>query len=415
MYPILFSIGPLTVYSFGVMVALGFYLGASATVGEYKRRGHDPEQMWNFLVWVFLAGLVGSRLLSASEDIPALLESRGRTLLSGGGFVWYGGLAGGFIAAWLLRRSYKMRFSTILECTALGLPIGQAVGRIGCHIAGDGDWGVPTDLPWGVAYDRAIVGWPHPEGVFVHPTPIYEALAYTGVFLLLLAIRRRDPPVGTLFAVYLLGMGLSRFLVEFIRTNPTIALELTRAQLISLVLVSGAGLWLLRKWAAVLAVSALVVLAAAGCTGRGLEPGDRAPGFVLPRMDGSVQKLLNYRGRPVLLNHWATWCPPCVEELPVLNTIAREYGPKGLVVLALAADEDLATVARFLEEHPTDFEVLLDASGAVGTQYKITGYPETFLIDRDGRVAEKIVGPIPALGGRPGEGFVRSIEALLGG
>ena len=73
MYPILFKIGPLTVYSFGVLMALGFYVAALACTSEYKRRGHDPEPMWNLVVWIFVAGLVGSRLLSLLNDPAAVL------------------------------------------------------------------------------------------------------------------------------------------------------------------------------------------------------------------------------------------------------------------------------------------------------------------------------------------------------
>ena len=151
------------------------------------------------------------------------------------------------------------------------------------------------------------------------------------------------------------------------------------------------------------------------CDPAAVSTGARVPGFVLPRIEGGLQSLDKLRGRPVLINHWATWCPPCIEELPVLNRIARDYGPRGLVVLGLAADEDVATVRRFLANHEVDFEVLLDASGAVGTEYGLTGYPETFLVDRDGRLVRKVVGPIPAIGDRPGAEFARAVEALLGG
>ena len=246
MYPILFQIGPFTVYSFGVLMALGFYVGASVSAAEYQRRGGDRELMWNFLVWVFIAGLVGSKLLSVVADVGAFFRDPLHQLLSGSGFVWYGGLLGGFAAAWPLSRTYHMRFPLILECTAPGLAIGQAIGRLGCHVAGDGDWGTVTDLPWGVAYENAIVGWDHPPGVVVHPTPIYEAIAYTTVFAVLMALRKKGYAEGTSFSVYLVGASIVRFLVEFIRINPVVGLGLTQAQWIAIALFAcGAG-WLLR-------------------------------------------------------------------------------------------------------------------------------------------------------------------------
>ena len=246
MYPVIFSFGPVTVYSFGVLMAVGFYVAATVSVAEYKRRGGDPDQMWNFVLWVFLAGLVGSKILSVGNDIGAFFRNPVEQLMSGSGFVWYGGLIGGFAAAWPLSRRYKMSFGTILECTSLGLPIGQAIGRLGCHVAGDGDWGVVTAVPWGVAYENAIVGWPHPPGVVVHPTPLYEAAAYTAVFLVLFALRKRDYPNGTLFCLYLVGASTARFLVEFIRVNPVVAFGLTQAQLIAIVLFAGGVTWLAR-------------------------------------------------------------------------------------------------------------------------------------------------------------------------
>lgn len=241
MFPILFQIGPFTIYSFGVLMALGFYVAAEISAAEFARRGGDREAMWNFLVWVFLAGLVGSKLLSVASDPAAFFTDPVHQVLSGSGFVWYGGLIGGVLAALLLSRSYKIRFLLVAECTAMGLAIGQAIGRIGCHVSGDGDWGIESTLPWAVAYENAIIGWDYPPGVTVHPTPLYEAAAYTLVFVVLFRLRKRNYPVGTLFCGYLIGASLARFLVEFIRINPVAAFGLTQAQLIAIVLM-GSGL-----------------------------------------------------------------------------------------------------------------------------------------------------------------------------
>jgi thiol-disulfide isomerase/thioredoxin len=150
-------------------------------------------------------------------------------------------------------------------------------------------------------------------------------------------------------------------------------------------------------------------------SGGGARTGELAPDFVLPRLDGSVQKLSNYRGKIVLVNMWATWCPPCIEEMPLLDGLEKTYGPRGLVVLGLAGDEEPGRVRSFLEKNPVSFDVLLDVGGEVGTRYGITGYPETFVVDREGRLRNKIVGPIPADAGRPTREIVASIETLLGG
>ncbi|MFT4571304.1 MAG: peroxiredoxin [Hyphomicrobiaceae bacterium] len=161
---------------------------------------------------------------------------------------------------------------------------------------------------------------------------------------------------------------------------------------------------------------ALCITALPGCeTSNGVTPGDKAPDFILRSPTGEVRKLSNYRGSPVLVNLWATWCPPCLVEMPVLDRIATDYKERGLVVLGIAGDEDTDAVSRFLAKNPLKFEVLLDPDGSVGTQYGITGYPETFLIDREGRLTEKVIGPVPSEGGQPSADFVRRLEAIIGG
>ena len=176
MHPILFRFGPVTIYSFGVLMALGFYVGTAISAHEYQRRGGSADRMWSLLVWAFVAGLISSKLLSIAGDMRAFLRHPVSMFISGSGFVWFGGLIGGTAAAWLLTVRYKMQFSIVADCAAVGIPFGHAIGRLGCHVAGDGDWGTVTNLPWGVAYTHAIIGWDYPPGVRVHPTPIYEEI-----------------------------------------------------------------------------------------------------------------------------------------------------------------------------------------------------------------------------------------------
>jgi phosphatidylglycerol:prolipoprotein diacylglycerol transferase len=424
-YPVLFSLGPFTVYSFGVMMAAGFYFGSMAAVSEFRRRGGDGDKMWNYLVWVFVAGLLGSRLLSLTNDLAALARNPLQALLSGAGFVWYGGLIAGAAVAWLLAKRYRFDFITVLECCAPALALGQALGRVGCHVAGDGDWGKVTTVSWGVAYEKAIIGWPHAPGVLVHPTPLYEFAGYMAVFGVLWGLRRRDLPRGTMFALYCVLAGSVRFGVEFLRVNPLVGLGLTQAQFIAAAMVTGGLAWLFWRRGALLrglaapaavVVLALGLLALPACNSRtGLSRGQKAPDFMLSRPDGAVRKLSGYRGSTVLLNLWATWCPPCIEEMPLLNELAVDYKDRGLRVVGLAGDDDPARVKEFLERNPLDFEILLDPDGQVGTLYGITGYPETFLIDREGRVQGKYIGPLPAEGGRPSAELRKRIETLLGG
>ncbi len=163
-------------------------------------------------------------------------------------------------------------------------------------------------------------------------------------------------------------------------------------------------------------VLSLALVMIGGCeTSRGISPGEVVPDFILRSPTGEVRRLSNFRGRPVLVNLWATWCPPCLAEMPVLNRIADDYRDRGLVIVSIAGDEDTGAVSRFLAKTPLKFEVLLDPDGSVGTQYEITGYPETFLVDREGRLRDKIIGPVPSEGGQPSADFVQRLEALIGG
>jgi phosphatidylglycerol:prolipoprotein diacylglycerol transferase len=244
MYPVIVQIGPITVYSFGIMMAIAFLVAAFVTAKEFRRHGFDPELVSNLVLWAAIGGLVGARLFLVFEDPGGFFRDPVHTLFSGSGFVWYGGFFGGLAAAVAWIRRHGLPVATVFDCAAPALPLGHAIGRIGCHLAGDGDWGRVTSLPWGVAYRNAIIGWPHPEGVLVHPTPLYEAFAYTAIFLFLWARRTKTNVPGQAFATYLLLGGLARFLIEFVRINPEWALGLSLAQWISLGLVVSAAAFL---------------------------------------------------------------------------------------------------------------------------------------------------------------------------
>ena len=168
-------------------------------------------------------------------------------MTSSTGLVWYGGVLGGVLATVWPIRSARVRYASALDTGALGLTIGLAIGRVGCHLSGDGDWGTPTTLPWGVAYPNGTAPWPHPPGVVVHPAALYEMIALVGIFAVLLRVRSRVTPAGSTFAIYVLLSAAARFLVEFVRANPVAFLGLTEAQWTSIALTVVAALWLYRS------------------------------------------------------------------------------------------------------------------------------------------------------------------------
>ncbi len=143
-----------------------------------------------------------------------------------------------------------------------------------------------------------------------------------------------------------------------------------------------------------LLVAALAAIVVVQLDGSGSRSGFQAPDFTLPDLGGTRHSLSAYRGKVVFLNIWATWCPPCREEMPSMNRLHRQYRDDGLVVLAVSEDEGATeSVAAFARDLGLEFPILLDPAGELPPRYGVTGYPETFLIDKTGRIVRHIVGP----------------------
>ncbi len=249
MLPILFQFGPLTIYSFGACMAIAALLAAWVVHLELKRKGYNPELASTMVFAAAVGGLVGARILFIIEDWSNFLRSPWDFVFTGAGFTWYGGFLGGVLGVtWVVRKNH-IPWLKAADIAAPALAVGYGVGRIGCHVAGDGDWGTVTTVPWGVAYTKAIIGWvdpstgiPYPPGVRVHPTPIYEFLESAVIFGILWALRKKDYAPGTMFWLYLELSGLARLIVEFWRLNPVLALGLTEAQWFGVLMIV-VGLW----------------------------------------------------------------------------------------------------------------------------------------------------------------------------
>jgi phosphatidylglycerol---prolipoprotein diacylglyceryl transferase len=251
-----------TVPTFGLMVATAMVAAYYLLRADLARRGIADRSSGfaEALIAVpCLAGFVGAKLYHALQTPSALLADPVSQLFSQYGFAWFGGLIAGAAAfVWVARRR-KLPLLGVLDAGSAAAALGYGVGRIGCLLSGDGDYGIPTSLPWGMSFPHGLV----PTTERVHPTPIYEFIVACVIAWVLWSIgsrqvrslanskpRERDrsnemgPPSGSVFAAYLVLTGLARFLVEFIRINPRSLFGLTNAQVASLgSIVVGIALW----------------------------------------------------------------------------------------------------------------------------------------------------------------------------
>jgi len=138
--------------------------------------------------------------------------------------------------------------------------------------------------------------------------------------------------------------------------------------------------------------SGLVMAGCSPSSAQGVEVGNVAPDFQLQSLDGQTVSLGDLRGEPVLINFWATWCPPCRSEMPYIQEVYEEWVNRGLVVLAINIGESSSKVEEFRQSHGLSFAVLLDTKQDVAQRYNITGIPTTFFIDKDGIIQDKIIG-----------------------
>jgi len=226
-------IGPLSLPTFGLMVASGLLVAAYLLQADFGRRGIRADA---FLIIGIagLAGIVGARLYHALESPAEFLADPRSFIFTRFGFAWFGGFLGGFLALLVLARREKIPVLVFLDACSPAACAGYAVGRIGCLLSGDGDYGIPTNLPWGMSFPNGVV----PTTERVHPTPAYEFLAWMLIAYLLWRMGgrflRRNQPPGWIFCGYLMLTGIARFLVEIIRLNPRSFFGLSNAQTASI-------------------------------------------------------------------------------------------------------------------------------------------------------------------------------------
>lgn len=234
------DIGPITLQTFGLMFGLAFVAAGAVIARRFTELGRQADWAYEMAFVALIGGLVGSRLDFVAANWSDVKDDVLGSLFSGSGLVWYGGAIGGAIAVLLWARYRGILGLALLDLAAVPLALGYAIGRVGCQLSGDGDYGKAWDGPWAMAYPNGTV----PTRTEVHPTPVYETLAMGVVAIVLWNLRDRFRP-GLLFAMYLVAAGFERFLVEFVRRNDDVALGLTQAQLLSVAMMLAGGIWLL--------------------------------------------------------------------------------------------------------------------------------------------------------------------------
>lgn len=231
------SLGPVTLQTFGICFAFAF-LGAGAVLARrLKELGKPPDWAYEMIFAAAIGGLVGSRVDYIAQSWSSASHDLLGSIFSGSGLVWFGGLVGGALGGVLWARWRGFLEARMFDMCATGLALGYAIGRVGCQVSGDGDYGRPTGAPWGMAYPHGT----RPTTDAVQPTPVFETVAMGLIALVLWSLRDRFRP-GVLFGIYLVLAGLERLLIEFIRRNEAIFIGLTQPQLISIAMMAAGAL-----------------------------------------------------------------------------------------------------------------------------------------------------------------------------
>ena len=262
MIPKLFQIGPVPVYSYGLMLGISFIVASYLLSQEFKRRKLGENSAINITFIALLCGVIGAKLLYVIEEWKSITSMPSSKLFSTegifspAGLTWYGGLILATLVIYVYTKRKKIPFLEVADTAAPGLAIGYGIARIGCHLSGDGDYGLPVSefaswVPWGTDYSKGTLppsvafhgteiakkfGGMVPDNTLCHPTPVYEFILGAIMFGILWSMRKKYKIDGKLFGLYLIMSAVARFFVEFIRLNPRFMLGLSEAQLISFVL-----------------------------------------------------------------------------------------------------------------------------------------------------------------------------------
>ncbi len=236
MNPILFQLGPITLYSFGLLVALGFIVGTLWVMKRAKAAGHNVDLYLQAILWIILSGFIGARLLYVVYFPDMYWAEPQRILLDRGGLVWYGGLVTSIMAGVLFARLKKLPLPQFADIIMPPAALGLAIGRIGCFFSGC-CYGRETDGPFGVHFPFFHETYPNA----VYPTQLFESAALIVLIFLLNRVYKTSKTPGVTAAGFFIGYGVIRFVIEYFRGDVVYWVDnlLTASQVFSLIGILG--------------------------------------------------------------------------------------------------------------------------------------------------------------------------------
>ncbi len=237
--PVAFSIGSINISWYGMMVALAVLTLLAITLREAKRLGVSQDTVYSFFLWGIIGGFIGARLIVVQWDYYIAHPGSIFNFIGYPAFSLYGAIIGALIAVWAYMRVKKIPLqdlAVVYDTVAVGAPVAQAIGRIGCTINGC-CYGKPTSLPWAVIYTNPMSACGF-RGIPLHPTQLYFLLWNLVVFAVVWRLRGRLKPQGSLFMLYLCLYAAGDFSLRFLRVNEPFLLGLHQGQVISLAILA---------------------------------------------------------------------------------------------------------------------------------------------------------------------------------
>ena len=226
-------LGALTINSFGLMIALCFLAGMQVMAQSFQRNRINPALADRYALTAGFVGLAGARVWYILTFYDQVRGDLWGAVFSSAGFIFYGGFIFAAAAIILMARRDELKLSSVADSFGPALALAYAVGRVGCQLSGDGDYGIATSTFWGMSYETGVI--PTPPGVKAFPAPLYESAASLLILYILLGIENRPDwqAPWRRFGAYLSMIALERFMIEFIRINPKVLLIFSQAQLIA--------------------------------------------------------------------------------------------------------------------------------------------------------------------------------------